>query len=426
MAGAKVGFVAKIVAWINRTHPSKKENAIERESRFEGFLHHGQKEGKEEVIAAVGLCDDALDIVSDRIVLIKRLKVLEERIAEIESYAKLAGKEARELKDLLDRHTTLVEECNDIKYQLTRFDKDLMRMERLGEDAHQDLPEMIFAEEQQRIFKQDIGHLEGEKSALENECDKLNNAVDFVYKLSIVLMVFFGGLTLITVALHVFRDVQIALMLFVILAFVVILGSMIYVLRRRLKYELQLNLKKQARAIELLNKKSAVYAHFTNYLNYEYNRFDVEGSEVLSSSLAAYEKYKSLAKRLGSLYDITMQTEDTIGRFFADKGIDIKISSIEKFVETLNLAGQKQFYDELLSDKSLIEKDLADLDLRSSRIWDTLVKLRDAGGDDADIIRQLIESYTEKAEYMLDAERAEGTTAMDAMKDSQEFEFVAE
>jgi len=426
MAGAKVGFAAKIVGWINRSRSFKKRDAAERESRFEGFLRHGQKEGKEELVAAVGLCDDALDIVSDRIALIKRLKALEERIAEIEGYAKLAGKEARELKDLLDRHTALVEECNDVKYQLTRFDKKLMRMEHLGEDAQQDLPEMIFAEERQRIFKQDIGHLEGEKVALEHERDKLNNAVDFVYKLSIVMMVFFGGLMLIMVALHVFRDVQVAWMLFFIMAIAIILGSMIYVLRRRLKHEIDLNFKKQARAIELLNKKNAVYAHFTNYLSHEYGRFDVEDSEMLSSNLTDYEKYKSLVKRLGSLCDITVQIETAIDRFLKDKGIDIKISSIEKFVETLNLNEQKQFYDEMLRDKGLIEKSLIDLDLRCSRIWDTLIKLRDAGDDDAEIMGKLIDSYTEKAQYILDADRAEGTTAMDVIMDSEVFEFAAE
>ncbi|MCL2375782.1 MAG: hypothetical protein FWC76_00160 [Defluviitaleaceae bacterium] len=419
MKGAKVGFFAKMVGWINKSYPSKKEDVVARKSRFEGFLNHGKKEGKTGVVIAVNLCDEALDIVSDRIALIKRLEALEERMAEVECYAELTVEEADNLKDLLDSYATSAKESNEIKYQLTTFDKDLARMEHLGKDARQDLPEIKFAEERRRIFKQDIDHIEAEKIALEHEGERLKNAVDFIYKFSVAMIVFFGGLMLITVALHVFRDAQVMLTLAILLAVVIILSAMIYVLRRRLKHELHLNSKKQARAVELLSKKGAVYAHFTNYLNYEYKRFHVDDSEMLSENLTDYENYKNSIKRLGNLQDIMSQAEVAIDLFLKDKGIDIKFSSIENFAATLNLDDKKQFYEELYHDKGLVEMSLADLDARSSRIWDTLMDLHAIGSRDTDIIGQIIESYTEKAERILDMDRAEGTTAMDAMEEGQ-------
>jgi len=426
MADTKVGLTIKIVDWINKIRPAKKEKVTTRKSRFEGFLRHGEKEGKKGVVVAVGLCDEALDIVTDRIALINRLKLLEERMAEVECYGELADGEAGALKDLLGRYSDLAKECNDLKYQLTSFDKSIARMEHLSEEAQKDLPEIKFAEERQRIFKEDIGHIEGEKIALEHERARLKNAVDFVYKFSVAMVIFFGGLTLITVALHIFREAQVVLTLFIMVAVAFILMAMIYALRHRLRYELWLNFKKQERAIELLNKKNAVYAHFTNYLNYEYDRFRVADSEMLSNNLTDYEKYKGYIKRLGSLHEIMTQAETAINSFLADKGIDAKFSSMEKFASTINVDDKKQFYVELRRDKAAIEKSLADLDAQSSRIWDTLVNLRYGDARDSDIIGKLMENYTEKADYLLNVDRVQGTTAIDSVMDDKEFEFMTE
>ena len=411
------GFVTKIVDAINRLYPFKKEEVVERKSRFEGFLRHGEKEGKIGVVSCVKLCDEALDIVADRIMLTNRQAALEERMAEVECYGRLTDEEAEDLKDMLASYTSLAKDSNQLKYHVTSFDKNLMRMEKLEDAAHQDLPEIKFAEERQRIFKQDIGYLEGEKMVLEHERERLKNAIDFVYKFSIALVFFFGGMALVMVYLYIFQNVQTMLVLSSMLIVVIIISAMLYALRNRLRYELHLNFKKQGRAVELLNKKNAVYAHFTNYLNYEYRKFRVRNSEMLANNLTDYGHYKHLTKRLDSLRNIMSQTEASIDFFLKDKGIDAKFSSIEKFAATLNLDDKKQFYDEICREKGLIEKSLDRLDLRSSQIWDALMNLRSNERRDVDTINKIIEEYVEKADRLLNMDRAEGTTAMDAAMD---------
>ena len=427
----KVGFFTRIVDAINRLYPFRKsEEVIERKSRFEGFLRHGEKEGKAGVVSCVRLCDEALDIVADRIMLTNRMTALEERMAEVECYGKLTDEEVEDLKDMLASYTSLAKDSNQLKYQVTSFDKNLMRMERLEEEAQQDLPEIKFAEERQRMFKQDIGYLEGEKMVLEHERERLKNAIDFVYKFSIAMVFFFGGMAIVMVYLYIFQNVQTMLVMSSMLVIVVIISAMLYALRNRLKYELRLNIKKQGRAVELLNKKNAVYAHFTNYLNYEYRKFRVRNSEMLANNLTDFGHYKHLTKRLDSLRNIMSQTEASIDFFLKDKGIDTKFSSIEKFAATLNLDDKKQFYQELFREKNLVEKSLARLDVRSSQIWDALMSLRANEKRDVDTINKIIEEYVEKADRILNADRAEGTTAMDAALGAdisdEELELAAE
>ena len=409
-----MGFVNKIVDWIKGPRLISGQEVVANKSRFEGFLRHGEKEGKHGVVSAVTLCDEALDIVAERVMLINRLKSLEERMAEVECYGRLTDKEADALKGLLDRYTALTKELATLKSQAAGFDKDLPRMEHLEKEARQDLPEIKFAEEHRQIFKYDIDCLEGEKATLVQERSRLNKAVSFVHKFSAVLVLFFCGVVLAAVFLHVFRDMQIVTVLSVMLAAAILLSAMIYALRRRLKHELLLNFKKQERAVELLNKKIAVYAHFTNYLNYEYKKFHVVDGETLINNLVDYNNYKQIVKRLSNLHNIMSQTEEDIGLFLKNKGIDTKFSPIAKFAATLNLDDKKQFYEELLREKGMIEKSLEGLDTRNSQIWDTLMSLLNSREHDFDIINKIIENYEEKAEHLLNMDKAEGTTAMDA------------
>ena len=428
--GIKDGFLTKVVDAINKLYPFKKDEVVERKSRFEGYLRHGEKEGKVGVVSCVRLCDEALDIVADRIMLTNRQAALEERMAEVECYGRLTNEEVEDLKDMLASYTSLAKDSNQLKYQVTSFDKNLMRMERLEEEAQTDLPEIKFAEERQRMFKQDIGYLEGEKMVLEHERERLRNAIDFVYKFSVAMVFFFGGMALVMVYLYIFQNIQTMLVLSSMLVLVIIISAMLYALRNRLKYELQLNFKKQSKAIELLNKKNAVYAHFTNYLNYEYRKFRVRNSEMLANHLTDFGHYKHLTKRLDSLRNIMSQTEAAIDFFLKDKGIEARFSSIEKFAATLNLDDKKQFYQELFREKNLIEKSLERLDVRSSQIWDALMSLRSNEKRDADTINKIIEEYVEKADRILNVDKAEGTTAMDAALEGdiseEELELAAE
>ena len=132
----KIGFFSKMLDWINKLYPFKREATETRKSRFEEYLKQGEKDKSEGVIEAVKLCDEAMDIVSDRIILINRLSDVGERMAEVEAYGKLTPEDVEDLKDLLARYSSLAKDSNALKYQVTSFDKDLTRMENMEENQN--------------------------------------------------------------------------------------------------------------------------------------------------------------------------------------------------------------------------------------------------------------------------------------------------
>jgi len=416
---AKEGFFTKLVDWINTLYPFKQREKEEQSTNFKEYLRQGEKEKDDKVVAAVRLCDEALNIVSDRIVLTNRMDSVQERMTEVESYGRLTEDEANDLKDLLARYASLAKDSNALKYQVTSFDASLGEMEKLQEDAKTNLPEIKFAEERQRIFKQDISYLEGEKMMLEHANERIRNAIDFVYKFSIAMVFFFGGMSLVMIFLYIFRNLQTMVLLAAMLVLVIVVSGLLYALRNRLKYELTMNIKKQSRAVELLNKKVTVYAHFTNYLNYVYRKYKVRNSEMLANNLTDYGNYKHLTKRLDSLRNIMYQTEAQIEFFLRDKGINDNFTNLEKFAATSNIDDKKTYYDELQREKNVIEKALKRLDSRNSQIWDSLMALKSAADDDKTdgntTIGKIVDEYVEKAGRILEADRAEGTTAMDAV-----------
>jgi len=254
--------------------------------------------------------------------------------------------------------------------------------------------------------------LEGEKMVLEHAKERLTNATDFLYKFAIATVLFFAAACLVLVFLYAVHQINTILILAGMLVFIIIIAGLLYSLRQKLRYELRMNAKKQARAVVLLNKKIANYAHFTNYLNYEYRKYKVRNSQMLENNLEDYNNYKFLTKRLDSLRDIMNQTEAAIDFFLRDKGMDRSYSSIEKFASTLNIDDKLTFYGELSKEKALIESSLKRLDTRSGQIWEVLTGLKASPGKDASVITEMMDEYVEKAGKLIENDKNFGTTAM--------------
>ena len=415
----KPGAFTRLVNWINMLYPFKKEDDTGRETRFKSFLQKAKKEGSTGVVRVVELCDEALDIISDRLALLNRQKDVDERLQELECYAKLTEEELLNLKDMLASYNSLSKDSTALKYQVTGFDRNLEHLEKLEDAAHKEIPEIKFAEERQRLFKQDINYLQGERVVLEHERDRLKNAIDFVYKFTVAMVVFFAVMALLMVFLYVFRNIQTMLILSSMLAIVIVISAMLYSLRSRLGYELKLNQKKQGRAVSLLNKKLTVYAHFTNYLNYEYKKFRVRSSDMLANNMSDFSHYKHLTKRLDSLRNIMRQTEENISFFLKDKGIGTNFGSIEKFAQTLDLDDKVYFYQEMLREKNTIENSLKRLDIRNGHIWDELMSIKDSHVSDEAVIEGIIEEYMDKANKILENDMNEGTTREDELEEDE-------
>lgn len=375
----------------------EKDEVKQDSSRFKYFLLGVDKDNESYhfINYCTELCDESLEIVKRRLTIMRRIQNLNKSISDVECYNNLSEDDNIYLKDLLDRILALSNERRSLIYQVTGFDNAMTRLIDLEEEASIAVTSMEESEKMKRLFRQDLSMLEGEKINLENERVTLANAQKFIHKFSIVSVVIFTGFMILLSFLAIFTEQNIFFGISIIVIMVMIFGSMIYFLHSKMKYELAMNIKKQQKAIALLNKKSVVYAYHTNFLKYAYKKYQVHSAESLKEHLHELRSYKHLTGRLDSMTNIIYQTERQLDDFLREKNIENSKTTL-KFAKTLDIEDKKRYYNELIAEKTVLGGDLATLDVRYEKIWEMLLKLNRDDKTSDNLIDKIIQSYLDE------------------------------
>ena len=348
-----------------------------------------------------GLCDDALRIAKQRIQLGTRLQGYNEKLLELEAFSRLTDTELERFKKMLAYILALTSERNQLYANLTDFDKNLVDMFKLEEEATLAVPQIKNAEERQRLLKQDLGYLYGEKAELVYERENMEKGLLFIHYFTLGIVGLMISMTLLLGYLYIFNETNIFAATVAITSLVIVVAALLYIFRRRIRYELRLNFKKQMRAVTLLNQKNVVYAYYTNYLRFVYNKYKVRNSQMLENNLKDFGNYKFLVDRIDNLRRTMYETEAEIERFMREKRLSGVRASIEGFARTVNLDDKKRYYEELVKSKEAVERQLTDLDLRHEEIWDTLMVLNDNDKSSNKVIDKIIQTYLDEAGSLL-------------------------
>lgn len=403
--GRFFGFLSRIPLIGRLINKVRKDtaNPFETYSKFKRFFD--AMDSEDPLYPAVrqtsGLCDDALRIAKQRIQLGTRLQDYDEKLLELECFSRLTDEELDRLKKLLHYFLALTAERNQLYNQLSDYDKSLVDMFKLEEEAALAVPQIKEAEHRQRLLKQDLGYLYGEKADLVYERENMERGLQFIRFFSLGLVGLFIAMTLLLGFLHIFNQTNIFIPTVVVTVMVIIIASLLYIFRRRIRYELRVNFKKQLRAVELLNQKNVVYAYYTNFLRFVYNKYKVRNAQMLENNLSNFSSYKFLVGRIDNLRRTMYETEAEIERFMREKKLTGLRASVEGFAKTANLDDKKRYYDELVKSKEALEAELATLDQRHEEIWDTLMVLNDHDRSSNKIIDKIIQTYLDEAGSLL-------------------------
>ena len=382
------------------------ESHFETYSKFKKFFD--AMDAKDPLYPSVrqtsGLCDDALRIAKQRILLGTRLQEYDEKLLELEHFSRLSDEDVDRLKKLLKYFMSLTAERNQLYNQLSDYDKSLVDMFKLEEDAILIVPQIKEAENRQRLLKQDLGYLYGEKAELVFERENMERGINFIRFFSLGLVGLFIVMTMFLGILGFYNNTNILVPTIVVTVMVLVIAVLLYIFRRRIRYELRVNFKKQLRAVELLNQKNVVYAYYTNFLRFVYNKYKVRNSQMLEANLQNFGSYKFLVGRIDNLRRTLYETEAEIERFMKEKKLSGIRASVESFAKTANLEDKKRYYDELVKSKRALEQELASLDVRHEEIWDTLMVLNDKDRSSNKIIDRIIQTYLDEAGRLLHVE----------------------
>ena len=373
-------------------------------SRFRHYLYELDPESPEYGAAStvVDICDEAYAVTEKRIVMIDRLKRVNDELAQMKGYHELSQKDIAKIKDLIARFASLSRDRHNLLGQLDSFERSLGFMKELEKEAPEAIRAIHEAEEHQRLYKQDLTYLEGERSELTYERERLQTGLSFIQKFAVGMCIAFGLSTMLLVLMYAVNGVNIFYPMVVMVFLVVAISALMYAFRRRILYELELNVKKQARAVELINKKTVLYAHYTNFLQYEYKKFKVRNAEMLKDNLNDYSLYKYVTDRLDSIRSIMYQTEQEIDGFLRQKNLYHASLTMDKLAYTLDLDHKKNHYQKLMAEREAIESKLALLDARHTKLWDALSDLAERDPAEDFLIKHLINRYVDEASTLIE------------------------
>ena len=354
----------------------------------------------EQAYLAADFCEAALQTARQRLTLVERAQGLKVKIEELEAYLQLTDDDATKIKNLLNSFVALTKERNDLIYRLTNFDRSLPKLEHLLQDATNAIPEMQYGEKYHKALRQDIGFLQGERDDLIFERDKLEKGLVFIEKFRIgAAVAFFLGIVALTYLFITNSNPIFAPASFLaILLFITIM--LLHLFQRRMRYELKMNIAKQRKAVSMINTKTAVFAHYTNFLNYEYRKYKVRNSQTLKSNIKDYENYKHITNRIDSLRRTMYVTENEITKFLREHNINNKFT-VEQFAHTVNIGDKLDFSRELIAEKAIADRDLAMLDEKHQGIWDKLEALIDTDTTADRVISQLSQLYFDEVDKLM-------------------------
>ncbi len=396
-----LSIFSKVLDFINKFKNQNKNN--EKESfeytKFNEFLYDVSTETEHKIVKhVIILCNKALLAYRQRIYLMRKLKEYNTRLKEVECYNSLSEKDADELKSLIEQFVSLTRERNILRYQLVDFDKGVNKLENIEEDAEEAVIRMRDAEYNQRIFKQDIGYLQMEKEDLKDEQGKLTFGLNFIYKFSIVMLLLFGVGTIVLAMSNIFSKQIIFFSLSIMAILVICIIAVVYFFRRKLTYELKINIKKQEKLVEILSKKNVMYSYYTNFLKYECNKFKVRNADMLAANLKEYDNYKHVTSRYDSIRNIMYQTQELLEKFLRDKKIDMDDVSIEKFANTISIDDKIEYCKEINLSKEDTQAKLNAVDEKLEIIWKQVTDIGKRDWSGKEIIENIMNAYLREVE----------------------------
>ena len=358
-------------------------------------------EDDDKVLKVIELCDDSLKLDRHRLYLDKRRKEYETILEDLKCYDNLSEEDAKDLKELISRFIELNNERRGIRYQLGDFNESINKLENLEEDAHDALYQIEDAENSKRLLSRDIELIKDEKERTILDREKLQFAYKLLHKFSFAVAILLGlsiiFLTLISVSLNesVFLSLSI---LCITLVFTIVL---IYIFRKKIIFELKLNEKKHAKLVNLLNKKTVVYSYYINFLNYTYNKYNVQNSRVLKANLEDFANFKHIVSRYDNLGKLVYEVQDKLQEFLKEKNINITNISLESFAKSINIDNKIAYYKEIELKKQKVEERIQEIEDEHQQLLEQIVNLNLQDTSKEKVIEKIIQAYFNEAEKLL-------------------------
>jgi hypothetical protein len=195
----------------------------------------------------------------------------------------------------------LTRERNKLQNQSSILtDRQYRLFERYELQLPKELPSLRDSEDYQAVIQQDITHLEKERRNLDHEQDEIVSKQSFLKGIAITTSVIVVFLFLLFIVLGAYLKSSFTLPFLLTVLMGMVLALYIFMEARKNISDVRLVQLKQNRQIMLMNKVKIKSVNNRNFLEYTYNKYNVENSEQLKIFWEEYVRLKDEARRYAS------------------------------------------------------------------------------------------------------------------------------
>lgn len=350
----------------------------------------------DDVQRANNLCEELMDIAKKKINLLKELQEVVKEEKELEKFKLLTDNDLKRIRKLLFDHKSIVEEKEALKGRLISRNRILNTIQKCEDEVPKIIKEIEEAEDKQTRVKRDVDYLEGEKGALIYSREQLENAQIMIHRLSIGAIIVFGIIAAIFCLVSINSNSRIMIPATIAGIVAIATGTWLYIFRRQVEYEIKKNGRMQARAIKLLNKAKIRYVYYTNFLEYEYNKFHIESLEQLERNWELYKKNKHHEKRYRNINSTMSRIEDEVLSILDSRGIHLDF--FDDINQWSKVEERKKILLKVQQERSTLESKLDFFDTYQEDIWSQLNELKEQDKTEDKIIERIIQNFLEDIE----------------------------
>lgn len=351
---------------------------------------------------AIDFCQESLHLSQRRMTLSSKLQEFFVRQQDLELFNTFTKEELIQLKQSIEAYKTINKEKNTLKNQLNGYDRALDYLVKFETEIEEALTEIEYQENRQAAIKRDMAYIQGEKEELVYSKEQLEQGLDFLYKFSIVLVCALAVLVFVFGLIKITYNKEIFVPLIILSVAAIFLGTTIYIFQRKFRYELQRNALLQVRAVELLNRAKALYINCTGFLNYEYKKYRVRNAAMLRNNWEEYTYQRQVNRRHIAMNNRLQEVDSNIHKLLTAKGIQDTQSLLEELLHLVSLEDKKLLYKEVKSEKSRLERELEDLNIKQEKLWGMLLELQQKDQTADHIITHILQTYEADVEKLME------------------------
>ena len=274
---------------------------------------------------------------------IKRLeryaKGMHQRKQDLEKYESLTDEDHGKVAGFLDQYKNVIEQRKLLEGRLVRNNPSL----RIIQSRESEIPDLIKeikqTENNQRYSKNDILYLQEEKEDLYDYRENLIAGYGALKMIAIGLIIILGIISIVLLTMVQTLRENIFIPSSIISVITLFFGFGILITKRRIEYELELNEVMQQKASRLLNKTKIRYFHYTNYLNYQYEKLSITNADQLQGQYNRYIKNKGNEVYYNNMNKQLVEIENKVFDVLYEKGIERDaFDNIDEWAEVQNIS----------------------------------------------------------------------------------------